>query len=645
MSTIVTTTVLNIVKLKELPIPISNGTLVYVEGYHYGEIVPLPSDPTQSYPAPMDSGGGFFRYDANSKTQPDLGVNFKPDDLNDDCPGRWVRQYDGYINVDYFGMVKHPQYYAPTGPANHERLQAAIDYCYQNTREPYVNPPAPFVDSTPLGRFTIYFPEGVYWMQPTESLILRSRTFIKGDSAAFIRLQNVDIDYLFRIDKGSVQNLTLESLRFDLGAELENLPPNPTGFFHIKAEFPDPVSPNPNEEEEEEEERSGGLFIANLRDLYVQNVGNHGIFFEGGQIDPNVPQPQVPEGELPEPARKCNQWVYLENVWMEKRYDYLSAFRMEGYNVNLSFINCNPFLPLAAYNTVKPTIRGAAFYIDSLFPHSPANNCNIVFSGCDAGGAPKWPGEFGFYIRNARNIVIENSWIEDSETGIYLENSKAISIVDNHFANAAAHGSLKTYLFDPTRESACIIAIDSFITVERNHVDVSNPHAEYVYNERFIKGLSNPNSGIHNNVINSSNNYFNHQILSQTYGIVQPAIIKQVTSRFLNPLPTTPPPIPPSQISGIDIDAKKVVFVAVGNDGSDIYRINSTINAGELLHIRAETGNITFHQMGLPEYGGRNVSLSFGSTVVLQVGHVATFVKMDNPNGWETSCYQLLSIY
>jgi hypothetical protein len=49
-----------------------------------------------------DGGGGSFHWDATSTETEDYGIHIVPDDA---AGGRWVRDYDGKLNVRYFGAV------------------------------------------------------------------------------------------------------------------------------------------------------------------------------------------------------------------------------------------------------------------------------------------------------------------------------------------------------------------------------------------------------------------------------------------------------------------------------------------------------------------------------------------------------------
>lgn len=92
----------------------------------------------------------------------------------------------------------------------------------------------------------------------------------------------------------------------------------------------------------------------------------------------------------------------------------------------------------------------------------------------------------------------------------------------------------------------------------------------------------------------------------------------------------------------INIGSKKLVFV---NSSGTVNRIDSTVNAGETLFIRANGGNITFLPMNpTNETTGKNIFLNGRSSLVLTNGQAATFIKIDNVVGNEKASYQLVSI-
>jgi len=92
-------TIADMVKLKDL----APSVYIIVRGYHQ----------------PNDDGGGAFRYDAGSRTEPDRGVVFRPANGR----GRFVRVFDpdGPVYAEWFGAY---------GDAKHDD-QAAINACLE----------------------------------------------------------------------------------------------------------------------------------------------------------------------------------------------------------------------------------------------------------------------------------------------------------------------------------------------------------------------------------------------------------------------------------------------------------------------------------------------------------------------------------
>ena len=106
-------------------------------------------------------------------------------------------------------------------------------------------------------------------------------------------------------------------------------------------------------------------------------------------------------------------------------------------------------------------------------------------------------------------------------------------------------------------------------------------------------------------------------------------------------------PLPYQTKSGIETGGKKVVVVKIGQGGNVIDRINSSINAGETLFIRAENGDIRINEWNpVNETNGRNIYLGGNGTrnIILRHGQCASFIKMDGGNGIEKCAYQLVSI-
>ena len=107
----------------------SDNKIVYVKGY-YNE---------------GDGGEGFFIYKSNGfNTTAEASASAASPEAdnggtiiqttNSTTSGRWFRQYNGYLNALFFGVVKdiYPSN-IPNSFSNSARIQAAIDYVSNNT--------------------------------------------------------------------------------------------------------------------------------------------------------------------------------------------------------------------------------------------------------------------------------------------------------------------------------------------------------------------------------------------------------------------------------------------------------------------------------------------------------------------------------
>ena len=160
-----------------------------------------------------------------------------------------------------------------------------------------------------------------------------------------------------------------------------------------------------------------------------------------------------------------------------------------------------------------------------------------------------------------------------------------------------------------------------------------------------------------NNIINARNNSFQDIRLSKSFGIIQSVCITNINTYISSP----------STINGIETMGKKIVLVPIYSNstlacnstlGNKIYRINSTIAAGETIFIRADQGSVIFYPVNpatgtfptgtvpntfVGSYGG-NIYLNGRASLTLTNGQAATFIKLDNIVGNESATYQLVSI-
>jgi hypothetical protein len=576
---------------------------VYVEGYY----------------KPGDGGGSMFMYVKDSMDVPNYGIYFKPDDLITE-EGRWIRQYDGHINAMYFGIRKYQT--GDWGPAfpdnNSARFQNAIDYSFYTNEYPFYN--------TDPGDLTIYFPAGSYWFEKT--LMLKNHTHIKGDNGTMFNLRfkyaNDRIadglnDYLFETDIGSINRLYIENFQMNLGAGFGN--DIEAGGFHFKAQYP---------HEDPKHDRSGGVSFAVIKDLKLFSMKGHGFWLEGQDFSDH----EHPPGTL------VNQYIYFDNVDIERENKNepiahpTHCLLMTGEQVNLSFMGCGFGM---AYNHVPPDpyapMPGSHVKITAATARAINNNCSINFVNCHTGGSPGLAAQNAFFIENSDNITFDTCWFEDTFTAIDIVNSDTINILNSRFANASGQGSAHD---DSDHKGECIsIREKSFVNVMNNYIIVSDPKKEYVWTEEYFIRASG------SNVINAENNNFDHIMLSKTEGITQTAIITDVETFYLPPVPFAMP--------GIEIWGKKIVLVEAIGEYSNLYRINSSLNAGETLFLKVLNNPVKlFCCHPSSETQGYNVyipGVATHTSITVNAGQGVTLMKLDTPSGNETCIYQVTSIY
>jgi hypothetical protein len=588
------TMVKNIQDLKNIPVqvPVDDNKVVYIKGY-YEE---------------GDGGEGFFIFKDDENVPDTGGIYIKPNiitptPVND--TGRWVRQYSGPINVMYFGVVKYPQYFPPyAGPqgdqTNGVRINNAIEYVNRyNLGYLYGNPLLIQATKTPKD-MTIYFPSGAYHID--REIILYSNINIKGDKGTrlFPTFGGTN-KYLFNISTGFIQKLNIESIEIDFTESLSGL-----GGIHLKA-----VN-NPSVAD------GGGAWASNFRNLKMFKPTGHGIYLEGEDRVDTV--------------KAWNQYLHFEDIFIERENlgKNNNCLKISGANVNIQFESCFFQIPYTLESSVSDA--GANVYISSSGILPQYKPSQISFINCASGGGNAQGVYNSFIIDNSENITLENCWFEDVEVAIDINESKGINILNSRFANAAGLGGLNNPLLPEF--GTCIFIRNSIVNVERNYVLVSNPNLNQIKNHRFIRAIGDSNT------VNVRNNSFSDIRLSETFGIVQETYIKNIVN--YNTYPSN------QQLPGIETGEMKVVLVKIDENGlNKIDRINSSINAGETLFIRAENGDIRINEWNpINETQGRNIYLSGNGTrsIILRHGQGALFIKVDGVNGIEKCAYQLISV-
>lgn len=465
--------------------------------------------------------------------------------------GRWVRQYEGHINVQYFGAFGKTQDYTTA-------FQNAIDFASLNT----LNDPE-------LKGSVVYIPNGNYRIN---QLTLKNGISIIGESIEKTFIQSTDnhiVDYMFKIEVGHV---FLSLSNFSVYGRNETN----AGCFLFEAQ---PISTEPFH---------GGLWNSSFKNIKITGFKGHGIYLKGGV-----------NGLIP------NQFNTFENVRINKASDFSNSLKMTGQNGQHTFLNCT----FDGFNTNNSNIFPKGHNVN-ISQDKNATTAILSFINCSF-----QEGDYGIYINYAENINIDGCWFENLGVAITIigtefNSCRDITIQNNRFANASGYGSL-VVAPENIKAGQCISISNSFVNVYNNYVTVSEPNSSNINpNSSFVLATNNVLGGVA-----ISDNVFQVNKLGKTFGVMQ---VVEVTS------PNT-----------INCGRNKLVFV---NTSTTIIKtIISAINASEILIIRANYGTITFDNTN-------NIFLTLKSSLTLNNGEIATFVKIDNIVGSNYETYQLVSV-
>ncbi len=548
------TEVANLIALRNLTITTDT---IYVKGYDN----------------PGDGGGGLFLWRTESQFQTgdysieNYGTIIKSNIVPNN-QGSWIRQYDGYINVLYFGALgTFDSPTLPPQPNYNLRIQNAIDFASLNSK---INPT--------LKGSTVFIPNGSYQLS---NIIFKSGVTILGESIdSTIIYATQGTGYLFEIEIGPVY-LNIYNLKI-----IGNNTNKGCFLFEAKPGIPTPIDPVAD----------GGLWYSTIKNVLILHFNGNGIYLQGG----------ISTGEyaylLP------NQFNVFENLRVFKNNDanfslFSNALKMTGQIGQHTFINCQFDGFTKITNGIKTYDKWVNVSIENT-GSDYASSAVITFLNCTIQES-----DYGVRINYAENVTFDNCWFENLGVALMIlgdkEISKSINILNNRFANASGFGSLSAP--NNIKAGQCVSVNKSVVNIYNNYITASDPNG--VDNgSKFIFGFPD------NNGINCYNNTFkdNNPKLSRTFGIMQ-SNIGVVTN-------------------SIDCKSNKLVFI---NPSSSIIKnIKSAINAGEILIIRANGGNITFDNTG-------NIFLTNRTTFSLANGEIASFVKIDFGTTSET--YQLLS--
>lgn len=388
----------------------------------------------------------------------------------DNNTGRWVRQYEGYINVRYFGA----QGFSGNDTA---AIQSAIDFAYNNN----VIPIAPTKGST------VFFPSGSYI---SNQITLRTGVALLGESILSTHINcstpgdpyySFGTGYLFNLAAGPIQ-ISISNLNV-IGRN------TPKGAFHFKAQA---ASGSP----------FGGLWNSSFKNIQVTNFQGHGIFLEGGK--------DFPDNLLP------NQFLTFENIRVTKnKLDAIASnsLRMTGQQGQLTFLNCS----FDGYQETSGTdylfATGHNVYIDRYnTPTAVVSFINCTFQMAD----------YGVWMDHGENITFDNCWFESLGNAITINGQSAalpcqsINVLNNRFANAAGFGVLKVTSFNSAANPGnCVQVTYGMVNVHNNYTtpfrstEVSGGWSTFM-------NILGPGQGV-----TASGNCFTNDEACRTFGILQ----------------------------------------------------------------------------------------------------------------------------
>lgn len=432
-----------------------------------------------------DGGGGFFLWRTEGAflttgqyKEENNGTIIK---ANSTSMGKWVRQYEDYINVLFFGAFG-------TGGNYTTAIQAAIDFAKLNTE----------ANSLVKGS-TVYIPNGNYMI---DKIILKNGVSIIGESLYFTNIfpstyAYLSTNYIFYIEDGPV-SINISNLRID-GSNKD------VGCFLLEAKTGTAGD--------------GGLWYSTFKNILIQNFYKISIYIKGGGF-------QFPDTY----TTKVNQFTIFENVRVYKGNTtavsfYTNSLKMSGQNGQISFINCQ----FDGYRSLSAD-KFDKWYNVEIVNDGEATSNVVTFLNCTIQDS-----DYGIFMNYVENITIDNCWFENLGVGVMLKGdfkpSKSINILNNRFVNAAGFGSLD--LAYNLKVGYCISVSKSAVNIYNNFNSASVPN-NINNNSLFIYAFNDVLG------VNCYNNSFrdNNVKLYRTSGIVQNAttngnIINCLNNKFI----------------------------------------------------------------------------------------------------------------
>lgn len=486
-----------------------------------------------------DNGGGFFMWRTSAElvngngyfTHDNNGTIIKATGNN---TGRWIRQYDGYINLTFFGGYLND---ATTA------LQAAIDFAWHNKE---VN--------SPTKGTTVYIPQGSYMVN---HIMLRNGVTILGDSqdstilyAKLPEEGGTVNDYLFTIMPGALQ-LTVANLSL-VGRDSNK------GGFHLKGVLPDTGYPQ------------AGVWNSLFKNIGISGFKDHALFLEGGDN-----------------GRTLNQFIVFEQVTIglsTMAPATTSALKITGQQGQLTFIN-------STFNGYSNDMKYHTGRVVDISHVQTAATAVVSFIN-----ASFQEGDYGLYLDYAENATVSNCWFENLGVAVTIDGSwhecQGISILGNRFANAAGYGSLDVDNSN-MQQGSCVNVINSRATIANNYVAVSQLDSNSS-NDYFITATGNP--GTINKGLEVYGNSYSMPQLSKTSGITQTASVTNgILNCAYNKLIVISEATTPVTTIESALNAGETIIIKAGA-GSVVFQGGSTIllpNSGGLILNKGEVAGFT----------------------------------------------------
>ncbi|WP_343623295.1 hypothetical protein [Flavobacterium lindanitolerans] len=457
-----------------------------------------------------DGGGGIFMW----RTESVFTVGEYKNDNNGtivdtgSAVGRWVRQFEGYVNVLYFGAL------GTSGDYTTE-IQKAIDFAFLNSK------------SDVIKGSTVFIPSGSYKIN---TLMLKSGVSILGESNEKTILYTTDnhaADYMFKMEAGPVfldiTNLNISGRQTEAGCFLFEANSINTEPFH------------------------GGLWNSTFKNIQITGFKGHGIYLKGGSQNQALP----------------NQFNIFENVRVGKQGHFTNSLKMEGQNGQHTFLNCTFD---GFYN--KENKLYARGHNVNISPNGDITAGIVSFINCTFQDADY--GIYMNYAENINidGCWFENLGVAVTLNGLEKNSCRDITIQNCRFANAAGFGSLEVSL-ENIKIGQCVSITKSFVNVYNNYVAVSDINGPYWHpDSSFLLALDNSEGGVNiaGNVFQDSRLCKTGGVM-QVLNIINPNILDCGRNKLV--FVTVPSESTNNQINRINstINASETLFIRA-NQGS-----------------------------------------------------------------------------